>query len=410
MNLTDEQFQAERTVAGSAVLEPASVRVAAKHVTPEDFADPRLGQVYGLVASMLNAGAHVDTTTVTAEIVRRAAGEKGKGAALWLTPTELADLWQWSQPASVEYHARIVREESVRRQVATTAHRVYQLAQSGADAATLPGKAVEQFKAIRDGNRSEGLPVKTLAEVLDGPDDYDWVLPGLLERGDRVVITGGEGAGKSTLVRQLAILAAAGVHPFTGLHAKPVRVLVVDAENSERQWRRASRGIALAARLAGDVDPGQAMRLACVKRMDITTDRDLGAVHSLLDEHEPDLLCIGPLYRLIPRAINNDDDATPLIAALDSLRDRGPALVMEAHAGHAQTKGGDRDLRPRGSSALMGWPEYGFGIAMDRDVAALAHLVRWRGDREEREWPQELWRGGRFPWSEENVTPSRWSA
>ncbi|MBK0297059.1 hypothetical protein IAE22_34985, partial [Bacillus sp. S34] len=80
----------------------------------------------------------------------------------------------------------------------------------------------------------------------------------------------------------------------------------------------------------------------------------------------PDVLFIGPLYRLIPRAINSDDDAAPLLAALDTLRDRGLAMVIEAHAGHAVGHGGERDLRPRGSAALLGWPEFGLGLRQDK--------------------------------------------
>src|SRR5438132_11941606 len=64
--------------------------------------------------------------------------------------------------------------------------------------------------------------------------EYDWVIPEVVERGDRVVLTGGEGMGKSTLLRQIAIQAAAGVHPFTLEAMTPVRVMLLDLENSKR--------------------------------------------------------------------------------------------------------------------------------------------------------------------------------
>ena len=50
--------------------------------------------------------------------------------------------------------------------------------------------------------------------IVDPPSD--WVIPALLERGDRLIWTGFEGLGKSVITRQLAVCAAAGVHPFTG--------------------------------------------------------------------------------------------------------------------------------------------------------------------------------------------------
>jgi len=120
-----------------------------------------------------------------------------------------------------------------------------------------------------------------------------------------------------------------------------------------------------------------------------------------LDTFTPDVLFIGPLYRLTPRAINSDDDAAPLLAALDTIRDRGVALVMEAHAGHAVGVGGERDLRPRGSAALMGWPEFGLGLRVDRDDSETFNVVPWRGGRDSREWPSRMRRGffrEEFPW------------
>ncbi len=58
------------------------------------------------------------------------------------------------------------------------------------------------------------------------------------------MLSAAEGVGKSTFMRQFAVLSAAGIHPFAFKPMKPTRVLVVDAENSERQWRRATRDLA----------------------------------------------------------------------------------------------------------------------------------------------------------------------
>jgi replicative DNA helicase len=116
-----------------------------------------------------------------------------------------------------------------------------------------------------------------------------------------------------------------------------------------------------------------------------------------VDVHKPDLLYIGPLYKITSGAIQTDDDAAPLLVALDSLRERGLALLMEAHAAKGDGSG-TRDLRPRGSAALMGWPEFGFGLhPLDNgDV----ELKRWRGDRDQRAWPTFMTRGHDWPWEE----------
>lgn len=125
--------------------------------------------------------------------------------------------------------------------------------------------------------------------------------------------------------------------------------------------------------------------------MDITKPKDLALLHKYCDEHNPDLVMIGPLYRLTQGAITNDDDAAPVLAALDTLRDRGMALLIEAHAGKSDNGRGERNLAPRGSSALLGWPEFGMGLApVPKTDGKQAQLVRWRGVREERLWPHRL--------------------
>lgn len=394
--------EAEKAVLGAALIDPESLRFALDHITPDDFADKRLGKLFSIMVGLRSARLPLDPWSVL-----QAANDRG----IKVDGVQLLDLRESTPTASnADYYARIVAEQAVRRRLEMAGARFMQLSGQSAELTEIMQNARAEWDSVR-GAVASTMVAKPLSEILDGTDEYDWLIPDLIERMDRVVITGGEGAGKSTLVRQIAVLASAGVHPMAFTPIAPLRVLVVDAENTEKQWRRNARGIAVQARSHGSANPGETLRIACLPRVDITTDRDLGAIHRLVDEHEPDMLMIGPLYRLIPRAINNDDDAAPLLAALDTLRARGLAMVMEAHAGHAQTAKGTRDLRPRGSAALMGWPEFGFGIAMDPtdESRTLANLVRWRGDRDQRAWPENFRRGGAWPWMDDNPTATAYA-
>lgn len=386
---------AEQAVIASVLLDSKVLRFAMAEVVPNDFHDARLGAVFNGMAMMLGEGVPVDAVTVAARLRQ------------WdVRGVTDADLFSWTSAlptaANVATYARQVRDDSVRRALRDAATGLVQMAESQ-EPGTAVATAIDRLRVLQSESTPTSLRPKLLREILaEADDDYDWVIPDLLERGDRLLLTGVEGGGKSTLVRQMALLSAAGIHPTTFFPMEPVRVLVLDAENSEKQWRRAVRPLVQRAAERGRVNPADVVRLECMPRVDLTRDADLGQVHRAVDEFRPDVLFIGPLYRLIPRAINSDDDAAPLLAALDTLRDRGLAMVIEAHAGHSVGNGGERDLRPRGSAALLGWPEFGLGLRQDKKANASNRfqLVRWRGDRDVRKWPTHIARGmGDWPWT-----------
>lgn len=65
-------------------------------------------------------------------------------------------------------------------------------------------------------------------------------------------------------------------------------------------------------------------------------------------------------------------------------------MLLEAHAGHGDARTGTRDLRPIGSSAMLRWPEFGIGLMKPQAKGDPYRLVRWRGDRDERNFPTSL--------------------
>lgn len=391
---------AERYVIGALMREPAVLAAVQKECDPTDFADMRLGDIYAGIGQLASDRVSVDYLTVFDNLAR------------WdVRGIELTDLARWQDEvpsaAAAGYYASMVREHSLRRAMERTADHIKESARSRSAMVELEVMdAVEKLKKLLDRRHELSRDVRMLRDVLDVPaeaDVYEWVIPHVLERRDRLMLTGSEGGGKSTMLRQLAVLSSAGVHPFTFMQMPPVRVLVVDAENSERQWRRAVRDMADRAAQNGVRDPRHHLALECTPKIDITHAADLGMVHRRIDEVKPDLLLIGPLYRLIGgKPIDKDTEVAPVLSALDSLRDRDVAMLIEAHAGHASSQSGERDLRPRGSSALLGWPEFGLGLRRDKQVDVGGRvkfsLVRWRGDRDARAFPTKFARGSMWPW------------
>ncbi|WP_427174476.1 AAA family ATPase [Arthrobacter sp. 92] len=391
-------LNAEHYVIGACLLSADAVRFAEQILHHSDFYRPQLGEAFRIMSAMRTAGEPIEPYTVATKLKEHQVGG-----------LEYVHLFSFMEATSsahtVEFYAKQVREDAVKRALRAAGQKLMQQSgQEGLPPAQVLSEALEGLRAIRENTPGKSLTSKKLAEILAVVEDHDWVVPGLFERGDRMIITGYEGLGKSTWIRQMAILFAAGINPITLDHIEPVRVQVVDVENTEGQWRKEVRGIVAKAAQYGKHDPGN-IDIACHGRIDITKDTGLSAIHRLVDQNRPDILFIGPIYKMVANGINNDDDAAPLITALDSLRDRGLVLVMEGHSpkGNGQQV---RDLSPRGSAALMGWPEFGFGLAPEGDGSSAATIQRWRGDRTRgTDWPKRLEKGGPFPWTADNVHP-----
>lgn len=392
MNVVD----AERAVIGAIIKDSSVLRKVQAEVIPADFYDGRLGAIYAGITHMATTREPVDYLTVF-----------GHFADWDVRGIELPELASWVDmvptASAADFYAVQVRQASLARGLKVIASRVQQEADSMSPE-QLISRTADELRDLREHHAVESVHAMALDEVLTQEVEYDWVIPDLLERRDRFMITGVEGGGKSTLIRQLAITAAAGIHPFREYPIDPVRVLVVDAENTEKQWGRETRRWAPSMNMLDGQELYKRLHLACMRRLDLTKDIDLGMVHRLVDQYQPDMLFIGPMYRLAPK-LNNDEDAAPLLGALDTLRDRGLALVIEAHAGHQTNPQGERDLRPRGSSQLMGWPEFGYGLRKAKRNPLHVEMVRWRGDRDARGWPAKLGRAApgvtgtqRWPW------------
>jgi hypothetical protein len=237
--------------------------------------------------------------------------------------------------------------------------------------------------------------VTTLADLLANKDeDYDWLIPGLIERGDRFVLTGDEGQGKSTLLRQIGMAVSAGLHPFTNQDMPPLRVLLIDCENSKKQMKREFRKVITALVLTGRTD--EAIKRFCVEPrtegLVLDTIRDADGDRAWLEatvvNAQPELVILGPLYKLIEGDPTEEVPCRELAKFIDRLRGRyGFAVMLEAHTPH-------NVKRPYGWSGWKRWPE--FGLHLDLTGA----VTRWRGDREERQWPEQMDRGkrGEWPW------------
>ena len=239
-------------------------------------------------------------------------------------------------------------------------------------------------------------------EFIREKDDnnFDWVIPGLLERSERVILVAAEGVGKTMLARQVSILSSCGLHPFSFQPIKPVRTLFVDLENPERIIKRISRKIFNEAlKLSPLTDEPQAHLFMKPAGLNLLNAGDRALLEKRLEETKPELLCIGPLYKSFvdPGGRTSEAVAIEIAKYFDDIRTAYKcALWIEHHAPLGSTMA-TRDLRPFGSAVWSRWPE--FGIALHPAIGApfTYDVKHFRGARDERPWPSVIARGRQFP-------------
>lgn len=388
-------------------------RVALDEVTATisggDYYDPRHEAIHDAATYLYARGEPVDPIAVADHLRRTKSLTRAGGGAYLHELTRAVTV-----TSNAGYYADIVRDTAQRRRLATYGRALVQHAvtpdhtpvtdlveRARVDLDTV----VRGVPGVEEGGKPLGQYIDDFLDVDEAADAVAWLVDGVLERQDRLIVTGGEGHGKSTLMRQLAVQLAGGIHPFTDAPIPPIKVLLLDLENTERQTRRKIRPLRVKAgrRLAND-----RLVIEChTEGLDLTTSEDRAWLTRLVDTHAPDLLITGPIYKMGGGNPNAEEDAKPVALALDALRDRHDmAVILEAHTRKAEDYAGkNRAKDVVGWSGWRRWPEFGLHLGEDGE------LTHWRGAREERVWPHVLNRGGHWPWTPGvSINEQRWLA
>jgi AAA domain/DnaB-like helicase N terminal domain len=351
----------------------------------------------------LNADGHpCDALSVNARLMERHQIKQAADA--------LRESLTYPLAADPEHLTRIIVDRACRRHIIDSTTRTLQDAYESADEAEAILQRAESALAnvpSRDTGNVDSLI--TLDEFLgQQAPEPDWIMDGLLARDERLIITGVEGLGKTTWLRQMAICTAAGMDPFTGRRTEPKTVLAIDAENPHHIMEKRYRELRQAVNAHGrTIERGRFWLDRRPDGLDLADPADRRWLQRRVHAVNPDLLVIGPAYKL-HTAGNDDKDETiarTVTSVLDELRTHAEcALILEHHAGNEQA-GGVRPVRPFGSSLWRRWPEFGYGIRPAKHPQAekrrIVDVVAWRGARDERNWPRHMESGGTgLPWVE----------
>ena len=399
-------LQAERDLIGAMVMSADARRHGLNHVLASDFYDQWNARVFSAISVLHDKGEGIDTTTILSVLSaeRRDQGDNdSEGDDAGKLVKTIAEVPSFAHVAD---YARItVAKAMARRQLALLGKAINDLT-AGLDpykiAATVRD-GLGELDFDYDPTTAEAQTIEELLAEVHAAGDTAWLIPGMVERDWRIVILAREGQGKSVLLRQVAIMAAQGVHPlYPAVRMPPIRTLVVDLENSGRTITDTARRVDehLRRALGSAYVPDRCKFYRRPRGMELRNVTDRARLEREVMTHRPDLVCIGPAYRMFGRrsakgGVESHEEAIEGVqGVLDDLRTRyGFAILIEHHAPTGS-------LDPYGGQRWLAWPDMGISLQRGKfEVSTRKLLVgRNRIDRVTNDWPDQIHPGDMYPW------------
>jgi hypothetical protein len=352
-------LDAEEQLLG-AMLSSASARTTAcDRLVANAFHKPAHAHIFSAVHRMHQRKDPVDPVTVADELRRMKLGLPVL-AKLHASTAATSNAKRW---------AKIIDDHYVLRRMIATAGAIQELGYSSPeDVGETIGEAERLVRAL-DELRRQDLPdgYMTLDAFLRqvdeaGVDPFPWLVPDIIKREHRCVIVGPPGSGKSMILQQIAVCAAAGLHPFNDSYLeRPLSVLLVDAENPQERIDAGVRPMhssvqELEARLWKEENCHLWM---CPAGIDLTRHSFQAELENAVRDCNPDLVLMGPAYKLAPmRGADANEVVARVMSYLDNLRtDYQFGLMIETHPPR-----GDGPMRAFGSAQWEMWPELSFTL------------------------------------------------
>jgi len=400
--------EAEESLLGAMMLSRSAIEEALRFTDAADFYVPLHRRLFDAMKAMHDRGVRVDPITLMAELDSEGASVDKKELLRIQGQTPLS--------ANAIRYAQIVAEQRARRDILAARDAI------GALAADLTIDVNDVVQRSVELVQRAALPMMgnadpNVAEFIDAYEPERWVLPGLIQHQERLLIVAGAKAGKSTMLRQIAVCASAGLHPFRFYNTRPVRVLMVDLENPPNLARKKLKpmiGHLLDTFPDGDpprfYDPNLLHMTCRPGGIDVGDRADELWLYERVEANAAamgglDMLIIGPVYKMDSEADLKNEGARRVMRVLDNIRIRYDcAVLMEMHAPQESFRADAkaRSIRPMGPRKWTAWPEFCRAVEPADGHPGCCDFYDVEGARDEREWPTLLRRGGSpWLWSEE---------
>lgn len=266
-------------------------------LSAEDFYDLRHKEIFGALRCLRIDGKPLDVVAVHqwAKSKRR---QEECGGVEYLT--RLPDLTP--SPAMWPTWLETVKDKATRRAVTRDAAELEALANDTAIPAKVLRDAARKFaEAYKNGetNGCQARPIGTLSAPVED-DQEELIERRFLCRGAGMLLVGQSGQGKSSLSVQMAILFALGKSCFGFRPTRPLKTLIIQAENDDGDMYEMFNGICEGLELT-DAQRRKAGEAVLLCTEDALAGEDFLAkvVIPLIEKHKPDLVIIDPAFAFV---------------------------------------------------------------------------------------------------------------
>jgi hypothetical protein len=288
------------------------------HIDVDDFYDGKHGMIYERLVDCYNRNLVIDISVIAEELkAHRQLDAAGGYAFLTQVSSRIPTT------AQAGYFIDKVREQATLRKLirsCTGAVEDCYNFSGGIDdfAADVQKKIAKAVNGYGGGTKPVPLitydyPTQRDPNVLLGDDDY-------LGRGGGMVLISYAGAGKSSLVMQMGLNWGIG-RPSFGLRSNgPLKILMIQGEDSPRYLGKVAASYAAAAKLTIEERKLAERNVLIQEVKGVAGPAFLSRVERLVDQHEPDLVVINPVYLYVQGDISNSADVKPFLLGLDQIQ------------------------------------------------------------------------------------------
>jgi hypothetical protein len=382
--------QAERHLLGVLLREASPLPGDLK---PSDFFEPAHQDIVSAMLSLGADGILADELTVSQRL--RDMGSPIDAATVSLLVSDVG------QSTYRPEHADLIADTAILRR-----------ALAAAEQATDPDTLLEHYATLaesRKGRKAKHGPQRMDFDALisaDRKNDPNCILGNhrWLCKGGSLLIVGQSGTGKSSLMMQAAVHWCIGKDFFGIKPVRPLRAIVLQAENDFLDVGEALQDVIAGAYLDGDERSQLREHLAIFRDTVSTGTAFTAALRDLIVEHKADIVFVDPLLSFAGIDVSDQEQASKFLRhdLAPILLETGAVLVAMHHTGKpkaASDKEGhtvaDLAYAGLGSSEFTNWfrevavlfrcqgeePIYKFGLTKRRGRAGLKdHANQFKGE------------------------------